>query len=120
MPDTTLIRGPYTSPGLTPGEVVTCEVRGKVKASGMSDAPIPWPVSTGRGRRRLPIVTGDLSRAIRTESVWAVAYHWGVSRRTACRWRESLGVERHNPGTEAVYKRHGKRRMEIYDAFRTR
>jgi hypothetical protein len=49
-------------------------------------------------------VTAELARAIRTESVEAMAHWWGVSRWTVRRWRHALGVDRFNEGTKARWK----------------
>jgi hypothetical protein len=69
--------GPYHSPRCKVGGWVTCAVRGRVKVTGISDAPIPWPMTRrpeGGGRAFL-IVVGDLKRALRRESAQAVG-HW--------------------------------------------
>lgn len=104
-PDTTLIAGPYRAPRCRVGRTLACLVRGAVIVAGIADAPIPWPYSTGPGQKRLPVLRGDLVRAVRTESVAAVAHHWGVSRWTVRRWRHRLGVPRYNPGTRAAWAR---------------
>lgn len=36
--------GKYRTPRLRIGRTVVCEVRGEMVISGMTDAPIPWPV----------------------------------------------------------------------------
>lgn len=51
-----------------------------VKVDGLTDAPVIWPVTQKAGPRSL-ILCGDLVRAVQTESVPAVAAHWGVGRR---------------------------------------
>ncbi len=71
----------------------------------VSDAPIPWPrARTNPHAHPLPICTPELERAIRTESVQAVVYWWGMSRWAVRRWRHALGVERFNPGTMARWR----------------
>jgi transposase-like protein len=71
----------------------------------LTDAPIPWPYVQRLGDKRSLIVCGSLEQAIRTESVSAVARHWGVSRWTVQRWRAAIGVERFNEGTLASWSR---------------
>jgi hypothetical protein len=105
MPDIALIAGPYRPPRTRPGRKIWCFWRGDVIVAGVTDALIPWPYSQGCRWRRLPILHGDLCRAVRVESVEAVAHHWGVSRYTVRRWRHQLGTPRFNPGTTAVWCR---------------
>jgi hypothetical protein len=80
---------------------------GPVVVSGWTDAPIPWPrchcdsrPGEGRGSRWGLLVDEELLRAIRHESVTAVAYWWGVSTATVVRWRRVFAVNpRENEGT---------------------
>ena len=82
-----LLYGPYEVPKCKLGEKLLCEYRDReVTVKGMTDGLIQWP-STFRGKRRSPIVCGDLVRAIRTESEMAVAHHWGVRNATVWKWR---------------------------------
>jgi hypothetical protein len=103
-----LIAGPYRPPAGRShrvGATVGCRVRGEVMVSGVTDAPLPWPCArTTPPARPLPVVTPELARAIRTESVEAVAYWWGISRWIVRRWRQALGVPRFNPGTLARWR----------------
>jgi hypothetical protein len=62
-----------------------------VTVGGITDALIQWPCAR-KGGLRSPIVCGDLVRAIRTESVLAVAHHWGVCDGTVWKWRLALNV----------------------------
>jgi hypothetical protein len=104
MPDTTLIGGPYRASRRI-GRKLYCHQRGDVVVAGITDAPIPWPYSKGRGCKPLPVLYGDLIKAVKAESVEAVAHHFGVSRWTVRRWRHLLDVPRFNPGTMAAWKR---------------
>ena len=75
-----------------------CEWRGTVKVGGYSDGPIPWPVKW-KTRNSL-ILCGDLREAVKMESEIAVAHHWGVSIKTAQKWRRALDVEPYTTGTQ--------------------
>ncbi len=102
-PPPALIKGPYHMPPCEVGSVLTDRVRGRVIVGGVTTAPIPWPCSAHHhgASIRVPILTGDLIRAGRTESNQAVAYHWGVSRWTVAQWRRDLRLGRMTPGTLA-------------------
>jgi DNA-binding Xre family transcriptional regulator len=54
------------------------------------------------------ILCGDLVRAIKLESVWAIKHWWGVSRATVTTWRRALGVPRTNPGTRQLFQENAK------------
>jgi hypothetical protein len=104
-----LIAGPYAAPAGGPGSWLKCELRGRVKVGGVSDAPVSWPWTAftldGRtGSRRSLILCGDLVRAVRTESVSAISHHWGTDRKVVYGWRKALGVTRMNPGTQALWR----------------
>jgi hypothetical protein len=75
-----LFHGPYRMPRCRIGGRLVCEARGEVVVRGISDAPIPWPLTRLKRGRLLHILCGGLVRAIRRESAIAVAHHW-VSRR---------------------------------------
>jgi TetR/AcrR family transcriptional repressor of nem operon len=60
-----LLYGPNQVPKCRLGDKLLCEYRDReVMVKAMTDAPIQWP-SAYRGKRRGPIVCGDLVRAIR-------------------------------------------------------
>lgn len=90
--------GPYGPPKTARGKFLVCESRGKVKVSGYSDGPIPWPIKW-RTRNSL-ILCGDLIQAVRRESKLAVAFHWGVSLKMVQVWRRILDVEPYTPGSQ--------------------
>jgi hypothetical protein len=79
-----LLNKPYRAPKAAEGDYLFCEHRdGDVAVEGFTSAPIPWPAYRRPGARPdhfTPILTGDLVRAVRTESVAAVVYWWGISR----------------------------------------
>jgi hypothetical protein len=83
--------GPYKTPHFKLGAVVEDEIRGEVKINGVSEARVPWPLAIHRPQRSV-IVYGALARAIRRESVQAVAYWWGVSVEKVRVVRRALGV----------------------------
>jgi hypothetical protein len=84
--------GKYRTPRFRIGQRVRCHVRGEMVITGMTDAPIPWPVrKQGRGRNSL-IVYKDLAKAVRRESNQAICHWWGIYRCVVCRWRWILRV----------------------------
>jgi hypothetical protein len=88
--DTSLI-GKYCAPRVRVDEWLDDERDGRVQVGGWTDAPIPWPRRKKTGRHSL-ILCGDLVRAVRTESVMAICYWWGVGTTTVWAWRQALGV----------------------------
>ncbi len=94
--------GRYKPPRYRYGQTVRCEVRGELVIVGTHEAPIPWPVGK-RGQVRAIVVYGDLARAVRRESVAAVAHHWRVNRQTAWKWRKALGVPEFTEGTRRLH-----------------
>ena len=96
--------GPYAAPACRVGRKLYCRWRrGWVKVDGLTDAPVMWPFTRPTGPRS-PILCGDLVRAVRDESVAAVAAHWGVGRETVWRWRQALGVDEYNRGTRQLIR----------------
>jgi hypothetical protein len=107
-----LYHGPYAAPECRVGDWLACEYRGREdKVRGISDGPIPWPTSRRTGRPSL-IVCYDLVRAVRVESVRAVAHHWGVARETVWKWRRALDVPTWNEGSRRL---HAVTQPERYD-----
>jgi hypothetical protein len=92
--------GLYKTPSFRYGQTVTCLMRGKVKITGLTDAPIPWPTCQPRSTQAI-ILFGALACAVRRESNQAVARAWGVSGQTVTKWRTALGV-RATEGTTAL------------------
>jgi hypothetical protein len=91
--------GKYRTPRLRVGQRVRCLVRGEMVITGMTDAPIPWPVGKqDRGRRSL-IVFKDLAKAIRRESSQAICHWWRVSPGVVCKWRWALRIGAISAGT---------------------
>jgi hypothetical protein len=84
------------------GGWLTCAVRGKVRVDGIRDSRISWPV-TKASPRPVPVIAGGLLRAIRRESVQAVAHQWGVSAQTVTKWRR-LGVPVLTAGTVKLFR----------------
>ncbi len=94
-----LLFGPYSPPLIAKGGVLYCERRGKLEVGSYSHAPIPWPMKKGK---HSIILCGDLVKAVKLESVEAVAYHWNVSRALVQSWRKILHVPEFNPGTRIL------------------
>lgn len=92
MPDprTDLIGDPYTPPPAKLGRCAWCFLRRRtVVISGWTDAPIRWPRCGVRGQHGGSglLFTGDLIKAVQTESALALKHWWGVSANTVWRWR---------------------------------
>jgi len=105
----TMIAAPYAAPPCEPGSSLRDLVRGRVRVAGLSAAPIPWPYTHdtadgGWNSKRTLVLTGDLVRAVRTETRAAVAHWWGVDLRTVGRWRAALDVPRMTAGTAARWR----------------
>ncbi len=99
-----LLGGPYAAPACRVGRKLYCRWRRRwVSVEGLTDAPVMWPFTQRSGPRSL-ILCGDLVRAVRDESVAAVAAHWGVGRETVWRWRRALGVNEYNRGTRQLIR----------------
>jgi len=82
--------GPYTPPPqVKAGDKVLDEWRGEVEVAGMTDALIPWPAFLHLGKL-LPILTGDLVRAVAEESEATITHYWGVSRYHIGEWKKAL------------------------------
>ena len=97
-----LLYGPYRAPRCAVGDRLVCECRGReLTVSGMTDAPISWPLARVGGGASL-IVCGELTRAIRTESKLAIAHHWGIKPATVWKWRRALGATRTTNGTRRL------------------
>jgi hypothetical protein len=94
--------GKYRTPRFRIGQRVICQVRGRVVITGVTDAPIPWPIGKrGRGRHTLIVYKG-LAKAVRRESELAICYWWGVCPTTVWKWRKALGVGFSNEGTHRL------------------
>lgn len=87
--------GPYRAPAVNVGTVLHDEMRGEIAVEGFTDALIPWPGANypkGRGLERglLPILCGDLVRAVCEEDELAVAHYWGVTRYMVEQWKRAI------------------------------
>ena len=86
--------GPYRAPAVNVGSVLHDEYRGDIKVEGMSDAPISWPAADyrkGRGEAPLlPILCGDLVRAVCEEDELTVAHYWSVTRYMVEQWKRAI------------------------------
>jgi hypothetical protein len=85
--------GPYRPPVVKVGTVLHDEYRGDVTVDGMTDAPISWPgskYSKGRHESLLPILCGDLVRAVCEEEELTVSHYWGVTRYMVEQWKRAV------------------------------
>jgi hypothetical protein len=96
--------GTYRTPKFRVGDVVKCARRGDVRITGVSDAPIPWPLgqTLPKGNARSLVLYGDLVEAVKRESAAALMHFWGVGHHTVWVWRKALGVSQYNEGTSAL------------------
>jgi hypothetical protein len=94
--------GKYRTLRFRIGQRVRCEVRGEMIITGMTDAPIPWPVGKrGPGRNSL-MVYEDLAKALCRESDQAISNWWGIDPQTVTKWRRPLRVEATTKGTSCL------------------
>ena len=100
-----LLRGPYVAPKTKVGGSLVCRLRGRVKVSAMSTAPIPWPIVHRPGGKRGLALCGDLVKAIRVESSYAIERSFGVSPATVRSWRRALGIDGRNEGSRRLVAR---------------
>ncbi len=98
--------GKYRTPRFRVGQQVRCQVRGEMIIRGMTDAPIPWPLGSpkGRGGKHSLIVYKDLAKAVRRESEQAICHWFGICPFTVWKWRSLLNVERGTPGTTRLFR----------------
>lgn len=104
-----LLFGPYPTPKVRVGAVLSCELRdADVIVVEISAARIPWPVCRRKigGRGRGHALCGPLVEAVRRESAQAVAYWWGVTGQTVTKWRKALGVGATTEGTSKIRSRY--------------
>lgn len=120
MPTPPVLLGTYRTPRFRYGSSALCEVRGEVLVTGLSAAPIPWPVGKRPGSRgRGLVVYAGLADAVRRESAAAVCHWWGVSPQTVSAWRKAMGVGQMTEGT-ARLKAEALRESEALAAARGR
>jgi hypothetical protein len=98
-----LLYGPYEPPLVKRGFLVDA-VRGKVKFSYFTNAPIPWPKfkRQTKGGSGGFVLCGDLVRALTDEAASAIAYYWGVSHDTVTKWRRALELRGLNAGSRRL------------------
>lgn len=92
MPDTPQLLGaPYEPPRCRIGDWLDDEIDGRLEVGGWTEAAISWPRRKKSGRASL-ILTAELARAVRTESVQAICHYWGVRPTKVWMWRQALDV----------------------------
>jgi hypothetical protein len=103
-----VLLGSYLTSKVTLGTILTCEARDvDLVVSGYSSGRIPWPVGHLRtGGRNSLIVFGDLSDAIRRESVQAICHWFGPAPNVVWRWRFALGVGMENLAARKAWWQH--------------
>lgn len=116
-PAPTLVGAPYEAPRTRKGRLLLCKLHGEVPVDGFTEAPIPWPYTRFRGQGVTPsgkpmlILTGDLERAVKTESSTAIRYHWGVGHSSVYHWRQRLGVGRITRGSRRLLVEHAHAKL---------
>ena len=98
-----LIGAPYAPPACRVGDWLDDEIDGRLEVGGWTSAPISWPRRKKTGRASL-IMTAELVRAVRTESVTAICHWWSVRPTKVWMWRKALGVET-TPGSQLIARR---------------
>jgi hypothetical protein len=86
--------GPYHAPTVSVGGVLHDEWRGDLTVDGFTKAPIPWPgvkYQHSRGDAQfLPVLCGDLVRAVCEEDELTVSHYWGVTRYVVEQWKRAI------------------------------
>ena len=81
-------------PTVSIGTVLHDEWRGDMTVDGFTKAPIPWPAAEYQHGRAdvpvLPILCGDLVRAVCEEDELTVAHYWGVTRYIVEQWKRAI------------------------------
>jgi hypothetical protein len=100
--------GPYCPPKMKKGGKLRDEWTGEqVEVAGMTEAPIPWPAviyNVGLHKGLLPILCGDLVRAVVEEPEGVVAHYFGVTTHIVNRWKQALaGVKSSIRSSAEVY-----------------
>lgn len=86
LPD--LFGAPYAPPLVLDGWL-NDEIDGLLEVGGWTSAPISWPRRKKTGKASL-ILTDELARAVRIESVEAIGYWWGCGpQRCGCGGKHS-------------------------------
>jgi hypothetical protein len=103
----TLLGAPYRCPAVKKGDRAFCLLRDcGVVITGWSDGRFPWPRCRALDKRggSVLLVDEELARAVRTESVEALKYWWGIGSAGAWRWRKALGVGQWGtPGSKRLH-----------------
>ena len=105
--------GPYYPPkGCRVGTVLHDEMLGDVKVVRIQKAPRRWPLCTAPRRpgrnplQEIPVLCGDLVRAICEEPREAIAESWGVPISLVNQWRKAVAGSEANVQTVLLLKRH--------------
>ena len=100
--------GPYSAPKCRIGGTLRDEMLGDVKVTGKQDGPIPWPLCDEPPRKgpnrlgQIPVLTGDLVKAVCEESISAVSEHWDVPRSLVRKWRAAIAGPGRNRRARAL------------------
>lgn len=94
--------GPYRTPRYKRGSIVVDYSRGQVRVVGLSDARIPWPLGVSTTGAKSLVLYKGLASAVRKESSKAIQHWWKISEAPVTRWRQALGVEKYNRGTNLL------------------
>lgn len=90
--------GPYRPPAAKVGDVLHDEYLNRdVRVEGKTEAPIPWPgMSHEKGRHAglLPILCGDLVRAVVEEDALTVGHYFGVTQYMIRNWKQAIAGAR--------------------------
>ncbi len=113
-----LLNGPYEPPKCKVGSTLHDLSLGDVVVISKRDGwpftmepPRPGPNPFGE----IPVLTGNLVKAVCEESIGAVVDHWGVTRRLVRRWREAIVGRKKNVNTALALLRSDSRfRTKFY------
>jgi hypothetical protein len=116
-----LIAGPYEAPECEVGDILHDEMLGDVEVVGFQRGSLRWPLCKApitpgpRPLNRIPVLCGDLVRAVCEETNAVVCKYWKVPRSVVLKWRRAItGVQEGLESALALKRMDPKFRKKFY------